>query len=248
MGGEGVRQRGGREATRGRRGETRFERGHRRSRRASPEGSLGRADGGTRGRAPGRSSANAPAQIAHEVRGAEVHQAPRRGGVLLGEAAQHREHVRLLRPFVLVVEPLEERAQEREMAPDVRGREQAVVELERERGERALADVQDGVPQLLRQRPDRRVRGGRVVRHRARACIRLRARRLREKQLCARRNARSDARGPRARAARAAAEVSPGGRDARCAVHASRSLAARASGGDAARCAWRARGRRMGNF
>ena len=86
------------------------------------------------------------------------------------------------------------------MAPDVRGREQAVVELERERGERALADVQDGVPQLLRQRPDRRVRGGRVVRHRARACIRLRARRLREKQLCARRNARSDARGPRARA------------------------------------------------
>lgn len=50
------------------------------------------------------------------------------------------------------------------MAAHVRGAQQAVVELERERGEGALANVEERVTELLRKRLERRP-GRAVVRH-----------------------------------------------------------------------------------
>ena len=104
------------------------------------------------------------AEVAQESVRAEVHQASDRGRVLVGDAAKHRQHLRLLGPGLLEVEPLEERAEDGQMAAHVRGAQQAVVELERERGEGALANVEERVTELLRQRLERRP-GRAVVRH-----------------------------------------------------------------------------------
>jgi hypothetical protein len=112
-------------------------------------------------------------EVAQEPVGAELEQTLDRARVLRRDPPQHLQHVLALLARVLEVEPLQERPQDGQMTADIGRDEQAVVQLERERRQRALPDVQQRVAQLRRERPERRP-GRAVVRHPARRATRTR--------------------------------------------------------------------------
>eukprot|EP00982_Pelagococcus_subviridis_P009037 30896-Pelagococcus_subviridis.AAC.7 len=128
--------------------------------------SEGRANERTR-----RARAPVVRELGEEPHRAEAAERLHRDGSLRDDPREHRDGLRLAHPGVREVEHLEHRAQGRLVHGDVVEGQELVLELELQRLQRADADVEDIVPELLRElvqaEPD--ALGGGRRRHRVRA-------------------------------------------------------------------------------